>query len=247
MQRADYDATIHDFLCATESHVLGDLVRYHGQAVEQRQRNAWLEQVKHLQIVLTAFDDGHVFFDLSIPRMGRRADVVLLLSGFVIVVEYKVWATTYHSPDIDQVVDYALDLKLFHAGSHNLPIAPVLLATEAPDESGPIDWSGDVIAEHILANRFNLQVTLNRIIEAQSELVHEHFWLDAPYKPTPTIVEAAKALYNNHTVEEISRSDSGATIPSKTAKAVSNTIESAKTSKRRLSAVFREYQVQERH
>lgn len=58
-------------------------------------------------------------------------------------------------------------------------------------------------------------------------------WLDSIYKPTPTIIEAAQALYNNHSVEEISRSDSGAINLGVTSQAISEIIEHSKRNGRK--------------
>jgi hypothetical protein len=49
----------------------------------------------------------------------------------ILVVEFKVGATSYQPRDIQQVEDYALDLRDFHEGSHHLPIVPVLCSTDA--------------------------------------------------------------------------------------------------------------------
>ena len=229
LDRAYYQAPIRDSLGTTENEILGELTRNHGHALEGTQRAAWLEQCRHLQGILKSSDDGHIFFEFSIPRMGRRVDVVLLLGGVVIVIEYKVGATTYYSEDINQAIDYALDLKNFHSGCHDLPIVPILVATEAPDRLLKLIWNkGDAVADIVLANRSTLQDILKRVTEKPRKGIRASSWLAKSYKPTPTIVEAATALYQGHNVQEISRSDGGAINLSKTAKAISIAIDTAK-------------------
>jgi hypothetical protein len=50
--------------------------------------------------------------------MGRRIDVVLLLPAAIVVLEFKVGERLFERSAIDQVWDYALDLKNFHTASH---------------------------------------------------------------------------------------------------------------------------------
>ena len=70
--------------------------------------------------------------------MGKRADVVLLVDGVVYVLEYKVGEHSYPKHALDQALDYALDLKNFHEGSHALPVVPILVATRAPASSNSV-------------------------------------------------------------------------------------------------------------
>jgi hypothetical protein len=54
-------------------------------------------------------------------------------------------------------------------------------------------------------------------------------WENGRYHPTPTIIEAAMALYNGHSVSEISRSDASAINLSVTSDAISDIIRTSKT------------------
>src|SRR5713101_9271245 len=95
------------------------------------QRDAWLEQAEILKRAL-AGHQGALYLEFTIPRMGRRIDALVIIGPVVFVLEFKVGEREFSSSDIDQVVDYALDLKNFHEGSHGVHIAPVLICTEAP-------------------------------------------------------------------------------------------------------------------
>lgn len=148
--------------------------------------------------------------------MGKRADVVLLLEGVVFVVEFKVGSSSFDSASIRQVHDYALDLKNFHRGSHDLPIIPILIATKAGsvDLSG-LAWADDLVAEPLLCAPLGLKDLVISCLEQSraqtfTRAVEAGSWATSGYLPTPTIVEAAQALYQNHSVEEIARSDAGA-------------------------------------
>jgi hypothetical protein len=95
--------------------------------LDASQRNAWLTEISLLQ-QLGYLDEGWIAFEFAIPRMGRRADVVLIVAGIVFVLEFKVGSDQFDAAAIHQVVDYALDLKNFHAGSHDRRIAPIVIA-----------------------------------------------------------------------------------------------------------------------
>ncbi len=64
--------------------------------------------------------------------------------------------------------------------------------------------------------------------EKNDNKINPYIWENSIYKPTPTIVEAAQALYKGHNVKEISRSDSGAINLSKTANCINQIIDYSK-------------------
>ena len=167
--------------------------------------------------------------------MGKRADVVLVISGLIFVLEFKVGPSKYHSHDKDQVLDYALDLKHFHAGSHEAVVVPMLVATEAEPietqyQSFGLDQDG--LASLLCANRRNIGIFVQRCVDLWRDRLNKvqepTDWAASAYKPTPTIVQAAQALYQGHNVQEISRSDAGAKNLSETAFAIGAVIEQAK-------------------
>ena len=134
--KAYYDATVFSFLKDDTERILGVLVAKHHHALEEQQRWAWLQQISILKASLASRPNGRIFLEFYIPRMGKRADAVLIEENIVFVIEFKVGATGHTSTAFDQVEDYALDLKNFHEGSHTAPIVPVLVSTNA--ESQPI-------------------------------------------------------------------------------------------------------------
>ncbi|MGJ8563111.1 MAG: DUF2075 domain-containing protein [Alphaproteobacteria bacterium] len=213
---AYYQALIAEFNAANPEQILGELARRNKFSLEGTQRDAWVAQIHLLQNELSGLDAGAVFFEFSIPRMGKRADVVILLEGTVFVVEFKVGSKTFDSASIRQVHDYALDLKNFHRGSHDLPIIPILIATQAESGGPPqLAWAADQVAEPISCASIGLRALLESSLEQVRALsltrtLDAEGWATSGYLPTPTIVEAAQALYQNHSVEDIARSDAGA-------------------------------------
>ena len=129
MNRAYYKDTIRDFCGTAPDHIMGQLVSEHNFTLLETQRDAWVEQIVFLQSILKSFK-GHIYFEYSIPRMGKRIDVLLIIDGAIFVVEFKVGASSFLGADLDQVTDYALDLRNFHEGSHDAYIVPILVSTD---------------------------------------------------------------------------------------------------------------------
>ncbi len=230
LQRWHYADSIETFLVSDPEYVLGTLVSAFPFAVEPTQRHAWMVQIKHLQQALKPYPSGKIYFEYSIPRMGKRADVIVIFRHVIWVLEYKVGEQQFPSSAVAQVWDYALDLKHFHEPSHEAPIVPVLISTESaqtlailatPSRDGtysPVCVSPDGLGPLIEAS---LQLSDGPTIDAS-------VWENGRYAPTPTIVEAATALYAGHGVQAISRSDAGAKNLARTAGAIEDLIEAAK-------------------
>ena len=208
--------------------ILGELTSNHEFSLEEQQKNSWIIQINLLKGWLREIS-GEIIFEYSIPRMGKRIDCVVISKSVVFAIEFKVGANAYENHAVTQVTDYALDLKNFHEQSHNKKIVPILVCTEAEDQIPVIDFYQDGLAKTIFTNG----KTLSKIIslanyQVTEDPINADVWLDSIYKPTPTIIEAAQALYQGHNVEEISRSDAGAINLSRTAKAISSIIEDCK-------------------
>src|ERR1700679_3433906 len=107
LQPAYYSAAVQDFLRADPDAVYGILGRYHSHNQELAQKSAWLEQIAILKDGLAGVSDAWIAFEFAIPRMGKRADVVIILSGIIFVIEFKTRAEHFTSAAIEQVTDYA--------------------------------------------------------------------------------------------------------------------------------------------
>ena len=234
--RFAYKAKVNQFLVSQEDEILGQLTNQHKfRQLEQQQINSWRRQIRELKQTLAGFPDATLLLEFEIPRIGKRVDAILILNGSILVLEYKVGAKTYDATSIDQAYDYALDLKNFHKASHHLTIVPVLIATDAPSKSPNLEIGVDGIASPLLANSDNLLTVLNLLSTALPKVgLDADAWINSTYHPTPTIVEAAQALYKGHKVEEISRSDAGAINLTKTCSHVSRVIDDAKVNNKKV-------------
>jgi len=236
--RAYYDAAFPDFLAATDEEILGHLSRRTELTLSQLQTNAWIAELRILRHAISGLC-GHILLEYSIPRMGRRADAVLLFPRALIVIEFKIGESHYTAHAIDQVFDYALDLKNFQQQSHDKLIVPILLATDASSRPLVLNRFPDGVFSPICANRNDFGAILQEVTSQVSGLaIDTTAWLDSVYSPTPTIVEAAQALYQGHNVAEISRSEAGAENLTRTADAIRQIIsESSKTGQKSICFV----------
>jgi len=92
---AYYEADTKAFFAADEDAVLGLLAARHGFALEHEQKYAWQSQIRLLRRYLPQAMPGRLYFEFFIPRMGKRADVVLVIGGTIFVIEFKVGATRF--------------------------------------------------------------------------------------------------------------------------------------------------------
>lgn len=227
VKRSYYSDTIDSFIQTSNNEILGALMANHtNRTLEDQQRNAWMRQIDILKTTLDGFS-GTIYFEFAIPRMGKRVDNIVVIKDTIFVIEFKVGDSSFDKHSQEQVLDYSLDLKNFHAGSHHARLVPVLVATNAR----PISYNKYEVLELIKTantNSESLADVIEDFIYNRTEYINANNWEHSIYKPTPTIIEAAQALYKGHNVTEISRSDSGAINLTKTANCLSRIIDNAK-------------------
>lgn len=210
--RCLYESDIKNFINKDSESVLGTLCdNYHGTA-QTTTIEAWMGEIKLLQKVLMPWkeSDGRIVFEYDIPRLGKRIDVVLLLNGIVFCLEFKVGETKILESNIDQVLDYALDLKNFHKFSEDKVVVPILIATKYKESSTIIQKSiyDDRVVNPLITGEEGIADLIQEVLDyfPNEDPVNEK-WIISPYAPTPTIIEAARTLYESHSVEDITRSE----------------------------------------
>ena len=210
MSRCLYNSIFEEFLSLKASAIFGELCeKYHGEALTTT-REAWMEEISIMKNVLSQYGekDGKIIFEYDIPRLGKRIDVVLLLDGIIFCLEFKIGQSKVLESDIDQVLDYALDLKNFHKFSQDNVIVPILVATEYNSASTNIQMSvyDDRVVNPLVTGKYGITSLIDAVLKRfpNEEVVNPN-WVISPYAPTPTIIEAAKTLYENHSVENITR------------------------------------------
>lgn len=231
-----YRDSIKSFLQKETSTIVGEISMSDNFDTRNTQNRAWEIQIKILKETLKGYK-GELFFEFSIPRMGRRVDVLLIIQDIIFVIEFKVGEDGYNQYDIEQVWDYALDLKNFHEPSHESVMLPILVATEANKSFLELSTTShdDKLFNPIQTNEIDFKQALELAIQfcSEQELIDGEKYSSGRYAPTPTIVEAALSLYNHHTVDEITRSDASAKNLSDTTEVISDLISVARKEKKK--------------
>lgn len=230
--RAWYRNEVSNFIYEDTDNILGKLSTSSvndGFAVEQPQNDSWYYEISQLKRLLPSGLPCHIFFEFNIPRMGRRIDVVLLGPNlpYIFVIEFKVGANKFLRSDINQAHDYALELKNFHKGSHNSKIIPILVATESNSTDFTLAFAADDVAEPICIGIEGLKNVIDTFSFVGN--IDGASWENSSYEPTPTIIEAARALYRNQNVEDITRSEGGSENIKLTSFCVSDIIDDSRS------------------
>lgn len=213
INRFFYKSSITNFLKTPVDTIFGQMSRADEMDTAATQKYAWEQEIEIMKESLMPYndEDAWILFEYTIPRLGKRVDVVVLLRERVFVIEFKAGESEFLHNDVDQVLDYALDLKNFHQGSIDRLIVPILVATDSKQYSTICQLShyDDGVYEPLLTNATNLgniiQLVLSENIQYRDYTVAINDWARSRYSPTPTIIEAARSLYLNHSVEDITR------------------------------------------
>ena len=229
MQRSYYSARIREFLDEKPETLLGKLMVSDEFSTTDLQKNAWRKEIDILQDQLRSVENGDIAFEYTIPRMGHRIDVVCIIRGLIFLLEFKVGDSEYRKSTADQVMDYALDLKYFHELSADRYIIPISIPTEAPSVCNEVSFMEDKISNVLKCTKDNIGLTINSVLSSvQDQDLSIADWINSRYAPTPTIIEAAQAMYRNHSVKDISRNDAGAHNLTATTETINQIIDDCK-------------------
>ena len=228
MSGAFYKNSIHNFLSQTENEIFGMIASGDRYDTVAAQKDAWIEQISILKRALAYAPCGSILFEYTLPRVGGRIDNILLIKNTVFVLEFKVGADSYSSDAIRQVRTYAFDLENYHEESRHCNIVPILIATEASYDYSKPNEPEDVI----LTNGNNLRDILIRNTDTSCKSIDMDVWAGSRYAPTPTIIEAARSLYINHSVDNIAQNTAAENL-TKTSDAAQLVIEKSKQNKQK--------------
>lgn len=163
----------------------------------------WIPQLQRESRELLASDacaaEYCAILEYRLPRDARRPDVIVLENGVVVVLELK-------GPDsalqvgLDQVLAYARDLRCYHEECHDRPVVPVLVRPMASVDGDLVDGAW------IVAPR-GLHALLERLPRASTvpPLTPARFLREDAYCPLPSIVDAARDLFEHGELPYIKR------------------------------------------
>lgn len=214
-KRYYYSDTISNFLQKKDIAVVGELTLAYSHDINEETKKSWLDELRVMRSFLEKYKNrGSVYFEYSIPRMGRRADVILLIDDIVFVLEFKTVKSKFTHDAVTQVWDYTLDLKNFQEGSRNRFMIPILVAPSEKDKNCQIELSHfeDLVYKPLQVNDKLLPIVIDKVLTTVGGATtfsasKDDAWAKSGYEPTPTIIEAAIALYEENTVEDITKHD----------------------------------------
>ncbi|UPY38132.1 DNA/RNA helicase domain-containing protein [Sediminicoccus sp. KRV36] len=202
-------------------------------AVEMGQRTAWTDMLRALQQALGAAPAAGwtLLVEYDLLRLHKRIDAVLLTDRATLAIEWKNRETAARPADLRQIEDYALDLHDFHAGCRGHPVVPVLVATDMLPTlfSPPLIWQG--VAPPLAVNQWQLGARLGEIVAAMGEPavpLDAAAWLGAPYRPVPSVLEAAAMLFDRHRSAAMTSARADAANLTRTTEAVARAIATAR-------------------
>lgn len=203
MVKLGYESSVNEFKNEDNNYILGELTKNYNFELGDLQKNAWISQINILKEQLSTIDNGDIIFEYTIPRMGSIIDNVLLIDGLVFIIEFKVGETEYKKADLDQLENYIKILKNYHYESRNNILIPILVATEAETTNNQFELHENNIFTTLKANKENLYDIISKICEEYKTDNDLSNWSKSKYAPTPSILEAARKLYETHEVEDI--------------------------------------------
>lgn len=232
--RAFYADSVENFLLQNDDEIFGKIASHdHSHETNILQRNTWKKEIRILKEQLSGATDGHILFEYTIPRMGKRVDTIVLYKNIVFVLEFKCGDTEYKAGTYDQVYDYALDLRNFQKESHDKLLVCIMVSDKADNKELRIKENHRII-EPIPCNAYNIRRAMDSVATQYQEAAFDYQqWEYSEYLPTPTIIEAAQALYQGHNVKDITRNDAEATNLTITTAEIDRIIAYSKTHRRK--------------
>lgn len=209
-----YKDTISDFIARDDMEIVGKLTIAYAHDINDETKKSWVSEIDTMKTVLRPYSErGSIFFEYNIPRMGRRADVIVLIDGIVFVLEFKTANQKFSRKAMVQVWDYAIDLKNFQEGCLDRVLLPIQVVPNEKDRNCTIDLRHfeDNVYEPIQVNTQKLgeaiELFLTIVKHEPCSREDDDLWAKSGYEPTPTIIEAAVALFEENTVEDITKHD----------------------------------------
>ncbi len=170
------------------------------------QVRAWNEAIPPLQrevdeVLLrdTLAKQYSAILEYELPMESRRPDVLLLVAGGVLVLELK-GKKEPSQADIDQAAAYARDLRCYHRECWDKPVVPVLVPTRAKGyvrQDAGVHIAGPDAVD-------GLVTTLGGPVPG-ALIDRDKFLAQSAYCPLPTLVEAARELFQTGELRTIKR------------------------------------------
>ena len=203
--RHGWSGSLREFIGTQPSQVVAALQSFVSDAGPS-QETAWRDSIHLLQrsfraLLVTNPSAGtwSIVLEYELPLEARRADVVLLAERGIIVLEFKGKAS-WTDADIDQTHAYARDLRCYHEACHERAVLPVLVPTRSGSRS-----VHEVRGVRICSPTALLD-WLSSVCASTSEPIRlEHFLAADAYRPLPSLIEAARELFQTGNLRRVHR------------------------------------------
>ena len=186
-----YSEDIRTFLSQSNQEILGIIQSNNiSHTITSKQIYAWELEIEILKNQLINIQKGRIIFEYIIPRRGKRIDTILIYNNIIFLLEFKCGDTHYKKSSIDQVYDYALDLRNFQKESHDKLLVPILCSTDAEFKNIHIQEINKIIVP-ICCNSTNILNVINTIsINYKEKYFNYKEWENSELKlPKPCIVD----------------------------------------------------------
>lgn len=170
------------------------------------QLDAWSEEIdvlrrsfRDLSIARPDSLEWGVVLEYELPlEGGRRPDVIITAPGKILVFEFK-QDPRISRAQIDQVYAYSRDLMEYHSKTHDLQATPFLIPTKTQDINETRDGV-EIVSPNLIAQKLN---------ELPADMpVQVSEWLEGDYAPLPSLIKAAKMIFENKDLPSIRRAKS---------------------------------------
>lgn len=193
---------LETFITQLQSHIYKSMSNQDPKIKGQLQ--AWTDSFNKLQYLFKSFPDieAYLIFEYEILRGGgRRPDVLLLLNGYVIVIECKSY-NTISPAECMQTSLYVRDLENYHSTiqKSHVKVAGILLLTNYEGHKKLFKKDYDITVSTI----DGFAAIIKRILEKPNlkSLSIEDI-IKGVYEPSPSMLEAAKSIFHNEALPNI--------------------------------------------
>jgi len=205
-----WSGSIKQFLESPSSLIEASLEAHNfglfNHGTSQSQIEAWIEEIellrrsfRDLAIVNPESIKWSVIFEYELPlEGGRRPDAIILAPNQLVVLEFKQDPGLQRS-QIDQVNAYARDLSEYHSRTHGLKVVPILVPTKLTDI--------EIIKDDVqILSPDRIPIFFSKIENGNPMNLED--WLEGDYAPLPTLIAAAKMIFNHQDLPSIKRAKS---------------------------------------
>jgi len=204
MMKAGWSGTIEEYIDEDSKAILESLNSFIVDVGESQIR-AWRDSIPKLRNVLKEYihlvpkSKCSVILEYELPMEGgRRPDVLVLIDGTVAVLELKGYGLEKQE-DVDQVSAYARDLRNYHSMCRGYNVIPILVPLQM---RGPWEDNGEV--KICGPDKLPKLLQENTLSSKLGTLNSEDF-LQGDYEPMPTLVEAARRMFEDNELPNIRR------------------------------------------